>query len=53
MILETASLITSVVGVASMVASVTPTKSDDKIMKKVRKYTNFLAFNFGRAKNRD
>ncbi|WP_348701031.1 hypothetical protein [uncultured Limnobacter sp.] len=40
-----------VVAVASIVAAVTPTPKDDSAVKHLRGVVDFLAFNFGHAKN--
>lgn len=42
----------SAVGVAAMVAALTPTPKDDNAIAAVRKVLDLLAFNFGNAKNR-
>jgi hypothetical protein len=44
-------LITSIVGVASVIAAATPTPKDDGILAVVRKVLDLTAFNFGGAKN--
>lgn len=41
-----------VVGVASAIAAATPTPQDDGVLLVVRKVLDFLACNFGHAKNR-
>lgn len=43
---------TSVVGTFALIASVTPTKSDDAVVAVLSKVINFLGANFGRAKNK-
>jgi len=43
--------IVSVVGVFSLIATVTPNKTDDKIGQFVLDAINFLGANFGKAKN--
>ncbi len=43
-------IVTQVVGVASMIAAVTPTTKDDSIVKKVKTVIDFFAFNFWNAK---
>lgn len=45
-------VVVGVVGVASMVAAITPTPKDDNAIAAVRKVLDLLAFNFGNAKNR-
>lgn len=42
---------TSVVGSAAIVATLTPNKSDDKIVQKVLSIINFIGANVGKAKN--
>ncbi len=42
----------SVVAAASVIAALTPTPQDDGILLIVRKALDFLAFNFGSAKNK-
>ncbi len=42
-----------VVGVCAVVATMTPTKVDDKIIQKVLDVLNFLAGNIGKAENKD
>jgi hypothetical protein len=44
---------TSVVGSAAIVATLTPNKSDDKIVQKVLSIINFIGANVGKAKNND
>ena len=44
---------TSVVGIFAVVAAVTPTKRDDKIVGKIMKFIDVLGANFGAAKNKD
>lgn len=43
---------TSVVGAFALLASVTPTKSDDAIVAVLQKVIHFLGANFGQAKNK-
>ena len=43
--------VSAIVGGASMLATITPTKKDDKILGYASKVIHFLAFNFGHAKN--
>ncbi|MGL5328201.1 MAG: hypothetical protein ACRDD7_02960 [Peptostreptococcaceae bacterium] len=40
-----------VVAIAAIIASATPTPKDDGIVNLLRKIVDFLAFNFGNAKN--
>ena len=42
-----------VVGVCAVIATMTPTKVDDKIIQKILDVLNFLAGNIGKAKNKD
>ena len=44
---------TSVVGTAALIAAITPTPKDDAILAKAKKVLDFLAGNFGFAKNKD
>jgi len=44
---------TSVVGSAAIVATLTPNKSDDKIIQKILGIINFIGANVGKAKNND
>ena len=44
---------TSVVGSAAIVATLTPNKSDDKIVQKILSIINFIGANVGKAKNND
>ena len=46
-------LVPSVFGVAAAVATVTPTKADDKIVNGLFKLVHTLGLNFGRAKNKE
>lgn len=41
-----------VIAGAALVAAITPTPKDDKVIGKVRKVVDFLALNIGFAKNR-
>ena len=41
----------SVVAAASVIAALTPTPKDDGVLLIIRKALDFLAFNFGSAKN--
>lgn len=45
-------LVTSVVGVASMVATLTPNETDNKLTQVLLNFINFLGANFGAAKNK-
>lgn len=45
-------IITSVIGTFSVIAAVTPTKRDDRVVGKLMKIVDFLGANFGAAKNR-
>ena len=47
------SLIIQIVGVAALIATKTPNKSDDKIVQIVLDLVNFLGANVGEAKNTD
>jgi len=42
----------AIVGAASVIAALTPTPQDDGVLLVVRKLIDFLAFNFGSAKNK-
>ena len=42
-----------IIGVASIIASFTPTKKDDAAVLFLRKLINILAFNVGKAKPKD
>ena len=42
---------TAIVAAASIIAAVTPTQTDDTILKKIMAVVNLLALNFGNAKN--
>ena len=42
-----------IVGGAAIIATITPNKSDDKIIDWLRKIVNFAGANFGKAKNND
>ena len=48
---ELISTATTVVAAASAICALTPTPSDDKIVGKVYKLIEWLAFNFGKAKD--
>lgn len=40
-----------VIGVASVVATMTPTPADDGVLMVLKKILNILAFNFGHSRN--
>ena len=42
-----------IVGGAAIIATITPNKSDDKIIDLLWKIVNFAGANFGKAKNND
>lgn len=44
---------TLIVALAAAIAALTPTPKDDGVVKKIRKVVDYLALNFGNAKNRD
>ena len=50
---EILQILTLIVALAASIAALTPTPKDDGIVKKIRKVIDFLALNFGNAKNRD
>ena len=45
-------IITGVVTIASLVASLTPTPKDDTIVGKIYKFVDLLALNIGKAKDK-
>lgn len=45
-------VITSVIGTFSLIAAITPTQRDDRIVGKLMKVVDFLGANFGAAKNK-
>lgn len=45
--------VTSIVGAAAIIATVTPNTADNEIVDKVWKFINFFGANFGQAKNKD
>ena len=45
-------IITAVVTAASAIAALTPTPADDTIVGKAYKFVDWLALNFGKAKDR-
>lgn len=47
-----ASVATSVIGGAAIIAAVTPTKRDDKILGKVARFFDVVGFNVGNAQNK-
>jgi len=50
---ELLQICTLVVTLAAAITALTPTPKDDGIVRKIRKVVDFLALNFGNAKNRD
>ena len=44
-------LVLQIVGAAALIATMTPNKVDDKIIQSIMDIVNFLAANFGKAKN--
>jgi len=50
-ITEILSLITQIVGVAAMIATMTPNKTDDKYIQYVLNIINLLGANVGKARN--
>ena len=44
-------VVSKVVAGAAVIAAVTPTPKDDNVLSKIRKVLDFLAFNFGSARN--
>jgi len=44
-------IVVQVVGVAALVATLTPNESDNKVVDAVLKFVNLLGANFGRATN--
>jgi hypothetical protein len=52
-ILNILEIVTSVVGVLSVVASLTPNPVDNAILLGLNKALNIGAFNIGKAKNKD
>lgn len=49
---ELLNIITAVVAAASAIAAFTPTPADDTIVGKAYKFVDWLALNFGKAKDR-
>lgn len=50
--LEYYMIITSVLGTASIVATMTPTPKDDAVISKIQKFIHIVGLNFGFAKNK-
>ena len=50
---EILQIATLVIALAAAIAALTPSPKDDGIVKKIRKFVDYLALNFGNAKNRD
>ena len=50
-IMKYGELISAIVGVFSIIATVTPTKIDNKIVGYIAKVINLFGMNFGKAKN--
>jgi len=46
-------VLTLIVSAAAIIAAATKTPKDDSIIKKIRAVVDFLALNFGGAKNKD
>ena len=46
-------VLTLIVTAAAVIASATKTPKDDSVIKSIRKVIDFLALNFGGAKNKD
>ena len=46
-------VVTSFVGTFALIATITPNKSDDKIVDMILKVVNFLGGNLGKARNQD
>ena len=44
-------IVTSLVGSFALIATLTPNKTDDKIIQMILDVVNFLGANFGKAKN--
>lgn len=51
-IVQVFDIVSSVVGVAAMIAALTPTPADDSILAVVRKVLDFVGGNFLHAKNK-
>ena len=43
---------TQIVGVAAIIATLTPNRADDKYVQMIFDFVNFMGFNFGKAANR-
>ena len=50
MILNIVNILTAVITIASIIATITPTKKDDIFLAKLKPLVDFLALNFGHAK---
>ena len=50
--LEYYMIITSVLGTAAIVATMTPTPKDDAVISKIQKFIHIVGLNFGFAKNK-
>ena len=48
---EVLALVTSVVGTFALLATMTPNKSDDRVVQVILDVINFLGSNWGKAKN--
>ena len=48
---EVLALVTSVVGTFALLATMTPNKSDDRVVQMVLDVVNFVGANWGKAKN--
>ena len=48
---EVLAIVTSVVGTFALVATMTPNKSDDRVVQVIMDVVNFLGANWGKAKN--
>ena len=49
-IIDLINIITAVIALASAIAIVTPTKSDDNFLAKLKPFIDAIALNFGNAK---
>lgn len=45
------SIVSQVIGVFSVIASMTPNNDDNKVADQMFRFINILGFNFGKAKN--
>jgi len=52
-IMEYAPIVSAVIAVASAIAAITPSKSDDRIVQLVLDIVNKLGLNVGKATNKD